>query len=59
MADLFLVIAIVRDWRSLGKPHAVYIYGGLILLAQQVLTVPFAATPAWMRIATAFERLAG
>jgi hypothetical protein len=59
VADLLLVIAIVRDWRTLGKPHAVYVYGGLILLAQQLLTVPFAATATWMQIATAFERLAG
>jgi hypothetical protein len=59
VADLFLVIAIVRDWRLFGKPHPVYVYGGLILLAQQLLTVPFAATAAWMHIATAFERLAG
>lgn len=58
VADLFIVIAIVHDWRSLGKPHAVYLYGGLLLLAQQVLTVPFAATAIWMRIATAFEGLA-
>jgi len=58
-ADLFLVIAIVRDWRLSGKPHPVYIYGGLVLLAQQLLTVPFAATGLWMHIATAFERLAG
>ena len=59
VADLFLVIAIVRDWRLSGKPHPVYIYGGLVLLAQQLLTVPFAATGLWMHIATAFERLAG
>jgi hypothetical protein len=58
-ADLFLVIAIVRDWRLLGKPHPVYVYGGLVLLTQQLLTVPFAATATWMQIATAFERLAG
>jgi hypothetical protein len=59
VADLFLVVAIVRDWRTLGKPHPVYIYGGLMLIAQQLLTVPFAATATWMQIATAFERLAG
>jgi len=61
VADLFLVIAIVRDWRLSGKPHPVYVYvyGGLVLLAQQLLTVPFAATGLWMQIATAFERLAG
>jgi len=35
------------------------VYGGLVLLAQQLLTVPFAATGLWMNIAAAFERLAG
>jgi hypothetical protein len=59
VADLFIVAAIVRDWRTLGKLHAVYAYGGLILLAQQLLTPLVAATALWMQIATAFERLAG
>jgi hypothetical protein len=59
LADLFLVVAMVRDWRLLGKPHPVYVYGGLILLAEQLLSVPFAATATWMQIVTAFERLAG
>jgi hypothetical protein len=59
VADLFIVVAIVRDWRTLGRPHPVYVYGGLALLAQQLLTVAFAATPLWMHIAAAFERLAG
>jgi hypothetical protein len=59
VADLLLVVAMVRDWRLLGKPHPVYVYGGLILLAEQLLSVPFAATATWMQIATAFERLAG
>ena len=36
VADLFLVVAMVRDWRLLGRPHPVYVYGGLILLAEQV-----------------------
>jgi hypothetical protein len=57
-ADLFLVVAMVRDWRMLGRPHAVYIYGGLIVVAQQLLTAPIAATAAWMHIAKAFARLA-
>jgi len=59
VADLFIVVAIVRDWRMLGRPHPIYVYGGLFVLAQQLLTVVFAATPLWMHIATAFERLAG
>jgi hypothetical protein len=59
VADLLLVVAMVHDWRTRGKPHAVYVIGGTVLLAQQVLTVPFAATQTWMNIARAFERLAG
>jgi hypothetical protein len=59
VADLFLVVALIRDWRTRGKPHSAYVIGGTILLLQQVLTVPFAATDTWMSIAQAFERLAG
>jgi hypothetical protein len=59
VADLFLVVAMVRDWRLLGQPHPVYVYGGLILLAEQLLSVHLAATATWMQIASAFERLAG
>jgi hypothetical protein len=58
-ADLFLVVAMVYDWRTRGRPHPVYVYGGLLLLAQQVLTVPFAATATWMSIVKSFENLAG
>jgi hypothetical protein len=59
VADLFLVVAIVRDWRILGKLHPVYVYGGLALILQQILTVPIAGTATWMHIAKAFESLAG
>ena len=58
VADLFIVVAIVRDWRSLGKPHRVYVVGGLVLLGEQLLIVPFASTATWMNIVTAFQRLA-
>jgi len=57
-ADLFLVVAVVRDWRMLGRPHPVYVYGGIALIAQQLLAAPIAATGAWMHIARAFESLA-
>ncbi len=59
VADLFLVVAIVRDWRLLGRPHPVYVYGGIALVAQQMLAVPIAASATWMHIAQAFEKLAG
>ncbi len=59
VADLLLVAAMVHDWRTRGKPHSVYVIGGAALLAQQVLTVPFAGTQTWMGLAKAFETLAG
>jgi hypothetical protein len=59
VADLLILVAMIYDWRTRGRPHAVYVVGGAALLAQQVLTVPFAATATWMSMATAFERLAG
>jgi hypothetical protein len=59
VADLFLVVAIVRDWRLLGRPHPVYVYGGIALVAQQLLTVPIAGTATWLHIAQAFASLAG
>ena len=57
-ADLFLVVAVVRDWRMLGRPHPVYVYGGIALIVQQLLTGPIAATGTWMQIAKGFASLA-
>src|ERR1700744_3912671 len=54
-ADLFLVVAMVRDWRMLGRPHPVYIYGGMALLAQQLLTAPISGSAAWLPFAKAFR----
>jgi hypothetical protein len=59
VADLLLVVAMVHDWRTRGRPHPVYVYGGLVSLAEQLLTVPIASTAAWMSIARAFQNLAG
>jgi hypothetical protein len=59
VADLLLVVAIVHDWRTRGRPHPVYVYGGLVLLAQQVLAVLVSGTAAWLRMAQAFQNLAG
>jgi hypothetical protein len=59
VADLLLVVAMVHDWRTRGRPHPVYVYGGLALLAEQVGAVALSTTAAWMHIAKAFQSLAG
>ena len=47
VAYLLLVVAIVHDWRRLGRPHPVYVYGGLALVAVKFLNWPVSMTPAW------------
>ena len=59
IADLLIVVAMIYDWRIRGRPHHVYVYGGLTLVADQLLTVPISATQTWMSIAGFLEGLAG
>ncbi|WP_407160784.1 hypothetical protein [Bradyrhizobium sp. STM 3557] len=47
VAYLLLVVAIVYDWRRLGRPHPVYVYGGLALVAVKLLNWPISMTPMW------------
>ena len=47
VAYLLLVVAIVHDWRTRGRPHPVYIYGGIALLAVKFLNWPISMTQAW------------
>lgn len=57
--DLLVVGAIVYDWRTRGRPHPVYLIGGPLLVANQVLAVPLSATATWMSIARWVQSLAG
>jgi hypothetical protein len=58
-ADLLIAVAMIYDWRTRGRPHHVFVYGGLVLLADQLLTVPVSATQTWMSIARFLEGLGG
>lgn len=57
--DLLIVAAIIHDWRTRGRPHPVYLAGGAVIVAVQLLSVPISATPTWMAIARWVESLAG
>ena len=58
VAYLLLVVAIVADWRSRGRPHPVYIYGGAALLAVKLLNWPISSTAAWHSLAGGILALA-
>ena len=47
VAYLLLVVAMVFDWRTRGRPHPVYVYGGIALIAVKLLNWPISVTPLW------------
>ncbi len=51
VAYLLLVAAIVYDWRTNGRPHPVYVYGGIALIAMKLLNWPISTTAAWHSLA--------
>jgi hypothetical protein len=51
VAYLLLIIPIVFDWRTRGKPHAVYVYGGIALVAVKFLNLPISTSSWWHSLA--------
>lgn len=58
VACLLLVVAIIFDWRTRGRPHPAYIYGGAALVAVKLLNWPISVTPAWHSFAGGILALA-
>ena len=59
MADLLILAAIVYDVRTRGRPHPVYVIGGAIVIAVQILRGPVSTTGWWHAVADYLARLAG
>ncbi|MBR0696655.1 hypothetical protein [Bradyrhizobium lablabi] len=58
VAYLLLVVAIVFDWRTRGRPHPAYLYGGAALIAVKFLNWPISTTAAWHSFAGGILTLA-
>jgi hypothetical protein len=58
VAYLLLVVALVHDWRTRGRPHAVYVIGGIVLIAVKLLNLPISETHAWHAFAGGILALA-
>jgi hypothetical protein len=58
-SDLLLVIAMANDWRTRGRPHPTYVITGALMLALQIVRVPFSGTPAWRAVTDWLVALAG
>lgn len=48
---IFVVVAMVHDWRTRGRIHRVYLWGGAILLVSGPLRAAFGNSAAWHSIA--------
>ena len=59
LADLVIVLAILFDWRTRGRPHPAYLWSLGIFLAVQLLRGPFSATETWQSFADLLARFAG
>ena len=59
VACLLIVVGMLYDWRTRGRPHPVYVYGGLVLVLANIAAVLIAGTPAWMNTARFLQSLAG
>jgi len=59
VAELFIVAAVVHDWRAGRRLHPAYLYGGLTLLLVTGFSVLISYTSWWLGIAAYLEGLAG
>jgi hypothetical protein len=53
IVDLLIVAAMIHDRRTIGRVHRVYWIAGAVVVAVQVLRVPFSSTHAWAQIVQA------
>jgi hypothetical protein len=57
--DLLLIAFLIYDRRVLGRFHPVTVWGGVAIIAVQVLCVPISTNPVWIATAKAIAGLAG
>jgi len=56
IADAFILVAIVHDVLTRGRPHPAYLIGGSIIVAVEVLRVPLSTTQWWYAVADFLAR---
>ena len=59
LADTVIVLAMLFDWRTRGRPHAAYLWGLGVVLTVQILRGPIGRTDAWSAFADFMARFAG
>ena len=52
VVDLLLLMGVLYDFATGRKVHPVYVWGGLAILASQVIRLALSGTSAWLSVAT-------
>jgi hypothetical protein len=47
VSDVLLLVAILYDWRTRGRPHRAYVIAGVAIVVLQIVRLPLARTAAW------------
>jgi len=58
LIDLLILVPIVFDWRTRGRPHPIYVGGGAALVLLHVARPFVARTAAWLSVTDALAALA-
>jgi hypothetical protein len=58
-ADMLILVGLIYDWRTRGRPHPVYLIGGVAIVGVQLLRDPISTTPWWYAMADFLARFSG
>lgn len=59
VTDALILLGIVYDLRTRGRPHPVYVLGGALMLAVQLMRGPVSTTQWWYAVADFLARFSG
>jgi hypothetical protein len=54
-ADVLILIALLHDWRTQGRPHPAYVMGGGAMLFIHLARMPAGESQAWHALVTSFS----
>jgi hypothetical protein len=57
--EVLIVVGIVYDWRTRGRPHPVWLIGAAVMTAVILLRGPLSGTPGWLAFADALAHITG
>jgi hypothetical protein len=59
LLELLIIAACIRDWRVRGRPHPVWIIGGVLYAVVVFARVPFSASAPWLAFANGLAHIGG